>query len=130
MGVWASSTHLTFIFVCLFACVPITANWDRSSGGYCIDAHLAFTILGIFFILNDALLLMLPMPYIWRTTMSRTRKWQLTGIFLLGSVVVFVAITRTCLTVRNSVSLSNLCPLSFRAAIFPSRLPGYQSANI
>lgn len=78
----------------------------------CIQVRLAFRLLSSLITGSDAITLMLPMPHIWRSSMTLSRKIQLTGVFLLGSMVVVVAIIRLTLTVSNLLR-SSTCTLVF-----------------
>lgn len=95
--------HLFNLFAILFACVPLAELWSHVPGGHCFNTRTFFTVGSALFTLSDAIVLLLPILPIWRMrTMSRTRKLQITGIFLLGWFVVAIAIVKTYVIVSCS----------------------------
>lgn len=89
----------------MFSCTPVQSYWDSAIPGHCINYDLALHILSGSNVVTDALILILPMPLVWRMNTSFTRKVQISGVFLLGSVVTLVSIIRAYYTGRTSLDL-------------------------
>ncbi|KAG7007105.1 calcium-transporting ATpase [Physcia stellaris] len=85
----------TTMFVTIFACRPIRAAWDPSvTGAKCLNLNAAYSIQAIFNVITDFVILLLPMPILWRLQLNRNKKLQLISIFLTGSFVCAVSIWR------------------------------------
>lgn len=80
----------TVLTACLI-CHPIAYNWDRTiPGGGCGDQKRLDLFIGIFNLLMDVAVLILPMPVLWGLQMAVSKKIVLSLIFGMG--VVYVAI--------------------------------------
>lgn len=71
-------------FVLIFSCTPIPSYWDRSIPGTCLDSNLLGWMNAIGNIVTDLIVLILPIPVVWRLNLKRGRKWAVLGIFALG----------------------------------------------
>ncbi|KAL9109957.1 MAG: hypothetical protein Q9227_005480 [Pyrenula ochraceoflavens] len=95
---WATSV----IFSSFFLCRPFAFNWDQTiPGGSCGNQVLSYQITGVLNLLTDVVVLLLPMPYIWKLQLRLSRKIALTATFSVG---VFVC----ALSILRIVSLSTL----------------------
>ena len=47
---------------------------------------MEYIIFAIFNVITDIVILILPLPILWRLQLSQGRKFQLMGIFLTGSL--------------------------------------------
>ena len=66
-------------------CVPIAYNWDKSiSGGHCADIGGAFLALAIIDAITDLVILIIPLPMIWRLMIPRTKQISLAIIFSIA----------------------------------------------
>ncbi len=70
----------------IFICTPISYFWTRTGKGHCINEILMFYISAALTVLADVLILLLPMPIIWRLQMQRSKKIGVMAIFLLGGL--------------------------------------------
>lgn len=70
------------------ACVPKEYFWERINGmeGTCISGNQFILIIGIVKMVNDIILLMIPIPQIWRLNMSRKKRLGVIGTLLMGSM--------------------------------------------
>jgi hypothetical protein len=70
------------------ACHPVSYWWTQWVGaaGYCINMKLFFLFLGIVNLMNDVVILIIPIPRIARLPLSRKSKSSVIGIMLLGSL--------------------------------------------
>lgn len=78
---------LSFFFAFAFQCHTDIVHWWTSAATiekYCDNTNalnLAFVISDV---LTDLMILIIPIPIVWKLQMSTTTKIGLTGIFLLG----------------------------------------------
>lgn len=76
----------------IFACQPISAAWDKAEiGAHCIDitrlaiAHAALTLV------VDMAIVIAPLPLIWGLSTKRNTKVAVSGMILLGSLLVLAS---------------------------------------
>ncbi|KAI9822793.1 MAG: hypothetical protein M1832_003026 [Thelocarpon impressellum] len=96
--------QVSFVLVAIFPCQPIHAFWDFSKPSKCVSQvpmYIANSALNIF---TDVVILVLPMPIIWKLQVSRRQKSVLCLIFVLGSLVLITTIMRivTYLQIDNN----------------------------
>ncbi|KAH9893844.1 hypothetical protein F4778DRAFT_297876 [Xylariomycetidae sp. FL2044] len=82
------------IFVLMFQCTPIAKVWDYTMSGHCLESKLITWINAIGNIVTDVIVLMLPMPVVWRLNLKRGQKWGVIGIFSLGFTTCIISICR------------------------------------
>ncbi len=72
--------------------------WNPTVPGRCLDVTVLPYTSGIFNILSDFYILLIPWPFIWGPNMGRDRKLRLVAIFsvglLYGSTVPFKPVER------------------------------------
>lgn len=74
-------------FIVIFECAPIHYFWNRKPvTGHCLDVQIFFHSRAIPNIITDLVLLILPLPLIWRLRLPIEQKAALSGVFLLGSL--------------------------------------------
>ena len=80
----------TVPFVCLaiFSCIPVEAAWDiaKMQTARCIDLSVMFIIQGSGNVITDLLILVLPIPSIWKLALEKKRKITLSILFAVGSL--------------------------------------------
>ncbi|KAI9035968.1 uncharacterized protein KD926_002580 [Aspergillus affinis] len=74
-------------------CVPLKSFWDKSIDGRCLDINEWFRWTRVVNILTDIILLILPIPQIWRLQMSVRLKLGLLLTFSLGGLGLVAAIS-------------------------------------
>ena len=78
----------TILGACLI-CLPIAYNWDHSiAGGHCGNQKSLDLFIGIFNLLMDVTVVVLPMPVLWGLQMAVARKIVLSMMFGLGVMYV------------------------------------------
>ncbi|KAL4879034.1 hypothetical protein BJY04DRAFT_220630 [Aspergillus karnatakaensis] len=83
------------LFAAIFQCSPVQYAWDKSIvGGTCFDQQAFYRYVSPPNILTDLLILILPMPYVWKLHTRLTQKLALTGVFLLGGLGIVFSILR------------------------------------
>ncbi|KAI1139094.1 hypothetical protein F5Y05DRAFT_380818 [Hypoxylon sp. FL0543] len=93
-------------FVLIFSCTPIHAYWDHTTYGKCLDSNLTGWMNAIGNIVTDIIVLVLPIPVVWRLNLKRGRKWAVIGIFTLGFFTCIVSICRMVFFARLSDDFS------------------------
>ncbi|KAI0593323.1 hypothetical protein F4775DRAFT_578575 [Biscogniauxia sp. FL1348] len=90
VGCWS----IVQILLIVFACFPIQGYWDLSVPSKCIGhAELVWMTSGGN-IATDVIVLLLPMPVVWKLNLKKGRKWAILGIFSLGFFTCAISITR------------------------------------
>lgn len=94
------------ILTIVFTCTPIQSYWDSTiPGSHCIKYDTALHIFSGANVVTDAIILVVPMPLVWRMKTSISRKMEISGIFLLGSIVIVVSIIRAYYTGKTLLDL-------------------------
>lgn len=77
---------LAFTMGALFQCSPVAFNWDRTiPGGRCMEAKTGFLVSGSTNLIIDVILVVMPMPVVWRMQHITTmKKIGIIGMFSLG----------------------------------------------
>ena len=71
----------------IFQCTPVNYLWDKTvSGGHCIDFGILVIVGGVVNTVTDVVMLILPMPVLWKLQMSTRKKWTVSAIFLMGGL--------------------------------------------
>ncbi|KAI0122730.1 hypothetical protein F4814DRAFT_458320 [Daldinia grandis] len=88
---------MAFTFAVAFQCTPVSTLWNRFEleyGAACIKVQPFYLSLAISDLILDVSIFVIPMPHVHRLKMPWKQKIAVAGIFLLGSVVVAIGITR------------------------------------
>ena len=75
---------LGFIIRTFAICHPIEYNWDKDIHGSCGDGEKSSIAGGISNMILDIIVIVLPMPMLWRLQMAAKKKMIVMGIFGLG----------------------------------------------
>ena len=91
VALWVTGGVVTAWFIAievsvLANCIPIHALWDFTPGAKCINLRAFFLGAGIPNILLNVIILILPLPMIWRLGIEPMQKAALSGVFLLGGL--------------------------------------------
>ena len=79
---WYISIQITAIVQCL----PIHYYWHRTGQGHCIEHNKFYIALAALNLMTDVLILVVPIPLVWRLNTSRTKKIGLSVVFSLGAL--------------------------------------------
>lgn len=75
---------ITFFFVFLTHCIPISQQWNPVPGGWCRSETVnELTSISINLVIDTAIVL-LPMPWLWRLQMPFSKKVLVTVMFSFG----------------------------------------------
>ncbi|OLN86240.1 hypothetical protein CCHL11_04143 [Colletotrichum chlorophyti] len=84
---------ITFLFI--FICVPVQKLWYPDIPGRCINQVATWIANAASTIFTDLLILLLPLPQVWKLQLRNAEKIALTFAFGLGFFVVFTSAYRT-----------------------------------
>ena len=70
----------------IFQCRPIRKAWDPLVDEHCIQVDLLYLICGGMSILTDVMILIAPIPSLWRLHMGIRQKIQSMSIFCIGGL--------------------------------------------
>ncbi|TDZ17046.1 Satratoxin biosynthesis SC1 cluster protein 4 [Colletotrichum orbiculare MAFF 240422] len=84
---------ITFLFI--FICVPVEKLWYPDIPGHCINQVATWIANAASTIFTDLLILLLPLPQVWKLQLQKAEKIALTFAFGLGFFVVFTSAYRT-----------------------------------
>lgn len=83
---------IAFIFATTFQCSPVAYQWDKSlTGGTCVNVLALYKASSAPNIATDAVMLILPIPIVWRLKASMICKLGLMVVFMTGSVLVVIS---------------------------------------
>lgn len=86
VGGFVVSYSIAQSLVEVFQCSPVNALWNPQVKGKCIDLDDELLVSSALNVSTDVLILVIPLPILWRLQISMERKVQLIGIFLLGGL--------------------------------------------
>lgn len=75
---------LVFMFTFIFECIPRSKLWDPNLPGHCLDPFAIYYSSGIYNILADAILFILPQYSIWTLQMPLGRKIKFSAAFAMA----------------------------------------------
>lgn len=80
-----SAGNLIQVFV---ICRPFRSSWDIKTPGVCGNRQGSFIAIGVFNVVTDFIILLLPIPTVWGLQMRKPAKVALTGVFCVGLLYV------------------------------------------
>jgi hypothetical protein len=92
VGAFTGAFSIAVALSNIFACRPFKALWDPDTNGDCLNLKALLRAVSVQDVLTDVAILCLPLPMVWQLRMSRKIKWQVTGMFLIGSLWVYTYI--------------------------------------
>lgn len=73
------------MFIDIFQCNPREKFWNPLiTTGHCLDGKAASKASGIFNVISDFAILIMPMPILWKLQMSLRKKLSTISVFALG----------------------------------------------
>ena len=73
----------------VFQCTPVSLYWNQLAGdtsGFCINGYSFLAANAALNITSDIMILILPMPIVWRLHIKKSQKLAISSIFLLGGL--------------------------------------------
>ncbi|KAI4180910.1 MAG: hypothetical protein L6R41_006944 [Letrouitia leprolyta] len=68
------------------SCRPLATRWNPKLGGECINVTYYWRYISLANIISDVVMLILPLPIVWKLQVSLPQKLSLTVLFLTGSL--------------------------------------------
>ncbi|KAF9872151.1 hypothetical protein CkaCkLH20_10488 [Colletotrichum karsti] len=90
----------------IFTCWPVAKYWDNSIEGGCIERSVLNYAIAGFNILNDLIILFIPIPWLRNLQVTFRAKLVLIGVFTCGAFAAIVAIVRL-----NSLYIHGSAPI-------------------
>ncbi|CEL04883.1 hypothetical protein ASPCAL06007 [Aspergillus calidoustus] len=110
---WAIATILAGCLICR----PFAFNWDQTiPGGKCGNQVTSFTVTGVINLVTDFIVLVLPMPSLYRLQMATYKKATLIAVFGLGVVTCVISALR--ISVLSTMDFTDITYSIPRANIF------------
>ncbi|RYP49056.1 hypothetical protein DL768_005146 [Monosporascus sp. mg162] len=106
---------IAFTFTTVFQCTPVSTVWNKFEVEYgtaCLQVHPFYFSIAISDLILDVLIYFLPIPHLWQLHLPMREKLSVLGIFLLGSIVIAIGITRAIIF-HWVISFSTAQPLVF-----------------
>lgn len=75
----------------LFACTPFAYTWNKTIDGSCFEVRNVYISQNVFTLLLDIVIVAAPMKMVWSLHTNFGTKVAVTGLFLLGSLLVFTS---------------------------------------
>ncbi|KAF1922967.1 uncharacterized protein M421DRAFT_335586 [Didymella exigua CBS 183.55] len=88
--IWA----LTFNFLFIFLCDPISQQWTIERVGHCMDQMLVLKCLIMTNLFTDLFIVVLPIRSVWQLQMRNTEKFAVLACFSLGGACVIISLAR------------------------------------
>ncbi|RAL01565.1 uncharacterized protein BO80DRAFT_62467 [Aspergillus ibericus CBS 121593] len=93
------------LFAAIFQCWPIAYVWNHTiEGGSCFNQVAFYRYVSPPNILTDVLILVMPLPYVWKLHTRNGQKLALTGVFLLGGVGTVASILRMAIFFQENAT--------------------------
>lgn len=83
-GFLCVSYLVVFVLVDVLGCLPLQKFWFRQKPGHCIDMYSMFLVCGLYDVVLDLIILILPLPMMWRLHIGRGRKISIFFAFICG----------------------------------------------
>ncbi|KAI4213374.1 MAG: hypothetical protein LQ349_009283, partial [Xanthoria aureola] len=88
----------------IIMCLPREKIWNKlEPGGHCFNAHVAYMATGIFNVLSDFAILILPMVPIWKLQLPMRKKIMMLAVFATGFCACITSIVRTYYTSESEI---------------------------
>ncbi|KAI0481248.1 hypothetical protein GGR56DRAFT_688849 [Xylariaceae sp. FL0804] len=100
------SWTLAQIFVMIFTCSPVAGYWDISLNPTCLPEVKIQTVNAIGNMITDVIVLLLPMPVVWKLSLKKAQKLALMGIFGLGFFTCVISMLRLVFMREIGVDIS------------------------
>lgn len=90
LGFFSFAINISIFFAIVFSCSPVRLAWDKTIDGHCFEVRLVYVIHTALIFVLDVCIVAAPMPLVWKLHTSTGTKGAVAGMFLLGSLSVFV----------------------------------------
>lgn len=77
---------IAFFLVMAFQCLPVRSIWDQTVEKKCLNQTAIIFAGAGFSIAEDVIILLLPLPCVWKLNLGRMKRFNLVVMFSLGSL--------------------------------------------
>ncbi|ETS76791.1 hypothetical protein PFICI_12178 [Pestalotiopsis fici W106-1] len=85
----------TYIFIIAFQCLPVAALWDPSIKDFtCLNAGVAFAAGAVLNIASDFVLMILPLPALWKLQTSKRKRFGVALMLVIASLGIVASLVR------------------------------------
>jgi hypothetical protein len=111
-------TYLSQTFIVIFACNPVRASWDITlTTAKCIPVKSIYLGGSLPNVITDAVLVIMPIPYVWRLHAPLMQRIVLASMFMLGIFIAIVSIIRLRIFLSIPIAQSANVTYNFREVI-------------
>ena len=86
LGSLISGNGVAAFFGTAFQCFPVARMWNQHITGSCMNQSIVIRLNGVYNLITDIAILILPMPIVWQMRLENSKKIAVTSIFLLGGL--------------------------------------------
>ncbi|KAJ6120308.1 hypothetical protein N7523_004588 [Penicillium sp. IBT 18751x] len=105
VGSLVMSLGIAMFFQTIFQCSPVDYGWDKTDKtGSCIDQMFVYRIISPINAFTGVLLLIMPLPLVWRLHAPKGQKLALSAVFMIGGLGTVASILRVVLYFAYSKS--------------------------
>ena len=85
-GIFVALYTIAFLILDIFHCRPVHEAWSSGGKTSCLNMDTIWIVGGSLNAITDLAALCLPMPLLWKLHVTKEKRIQLMGIFLLGGL--------------------------------------------
>ena len=78
--------YISEVFHDIFICIPVEKDWNPKVPGHCLPSGVGGSVTGIFNVISDLYIFILPLPFLWSLQMSLHKKVRLMLLFGVGAL--------------------------------------------
>lgn len=84
LGVLLVLYYVATVIAKIWECIPVARAWDQSIPGHCIDVLMLVNVDGIFNLVTDFIMVIMPLRVVWSLSMKVTKKAYVVLAFTFG----------------------------------------------
>ena len=92
-----TALYIAEVFHDIFICVPVQKQYNPKLPGHCLPSGVGGSVTGIFNVITDLYILILPLPLVWSLQMKLYSKLRLMALFGLGALYGIPSFLYQCL---------------------------------
>jgi hypothetical protein len=115
----AAITWCISILLCvIFNCIPVKAAWDITvQGAHCISIRAIYLGGSVPNVCLDLIIVLMPLPYVWRLHAPLAQRIVLAGMFALGTFIAVVSLVRLIIFLQIPIATQGDVTYNFREII-------------
>ena len=103
VGIIVLGWMISVTTVQIFTCTPIEGAWNHAVAERCIHQKKFYYGNAIANVITDMIMLLMPVPTVWRLNLSTRKKINVTAVFMLGGLYVLVILRSTKINSNQSI---------------------------